>query len=47
MAVKKRGDKFVVTDRSGKKILGRHTSREKALKQLRAIEVGKAMKRKR
>jgi len=39
--IKKRGSKWVVTDKSGKKVLGTHTSREKALKQLRAIEISK------
>jgi hypothetical protein len=37
----KRGSKWVVTDKSGKKVLGTHPSREKALKQLRAIEISK------
>lgn len=39
--IKKRGSKWVVTDKSGKKVLGTHPSREKALKQLRAIEISK------
>ena len=37
----KRGSKWVVTDKSGKKVLGTHPSKEKALKQLRAIEISK------
>lgn len=37
-----RGDKWVVTDSSGKKILGTHSTREKALNQLRAVEASKA-----
>jgi hypothetical protein len=40
----KRGDKFVVTDSSGKKVLGTHASRKKALAQLAAVEISK-MKR--
>jgi predicted methyltransferase len=39
--IKKRGNKWVVTDKSGKKVLGTHPSREKALKQLQAIEISK------
>ena len=39
--IKRRGNKWVVTDKSGKKVLGTHPSREKALKQLRAIEISK------
>ena len=39
--IKKRGRKWIVTDKSGKKVLGTHPSREKALKQLRAIEISK------
>lgn len=41
MSIKKRGNKWVVTDKSGKKTLGTHTSREAAVKQLRAIEANK------
>lgn len=37
----KRGSKWVVTDKSGKKVLGTHPSREKAVKQLQAIEISK------
>jgi hypothetical protein len=40
--VLKRGSKWVVTDKSGKKVLGTHPSREKAIKQLQAIEISKA-----
>tara|TARA_R110002020_G_scaffold56396_4_gene156047 strand:+ start:323 stop:1273 length:951 start_codon:yes stop_codon:yes gene_type:complete len=39
--IKKRGDKFVVTDSSGDKVLGTHGSRKKALKQLAAVEISK------
>ena len=40
--IKKRGNKFVVTDKSGTKVLGTHPSKEKAAKQLAAIEISKA-----
>ncbi len=46
MAVRKRGNKFVVTDSSGKKVLGTHTTRAAANRQLRAIEASKARRRK-
>jgi uncharacterized membrane protein len=39
--IKKRGKKWVVLDKSGKKVLGTHPSREKAVKQLQAIEISK------
>ena len=38
----KRGDKWVVTDKAGKKILGTHSVKSKALNQLRAIEANKS-----
>lgn len=41
MAIKKRGNKWVVTDRTGKKILGTHSTKDSALKQLRAVEANK------
>lgn len=37
----KRGDKYVVTNEAGTKVLGTHDSRKKALKQLQAIESSK------
>ena len=40
--IKKQGSKFIVTDSSGKKTLGTHPSKEKAQKQLAAIEISKA-----
>ena len=40
--IKKHGSKFVVTDKSGTKVLGTHPSKEKAAKQLAAIEISKA-----
>ena len=39
--IKKRGDKFVVTDSSEGNVLGTHGSRKKALKQLAAVEISK------
>ena len=39
--IRKRGNRWVVTDSSGKKKLGSHASKEKALMQLRAIEASK------
>ena len=40
--IRKRGDKFVVTNKAGTKVLGTHASKEKAAKQLAAIEISKA-----
>ena len=40
--IQKRGDKFVVTNKAGSKVLGTHASKEKAQKQLAAIEISKA-----
>jgi hypothetical protein len=37
----KRGTKWIVTDSSGKKILGTHSSKLKAKRQLLAIELSK------
>lgn len=39
--VRKRGDKWVVLDSTGKKVLGTHPSKEEADTQLRAIEANK------
>lgn len=44
MAIEKRGDRFVVTDRSGKRVLGRHDTKKKAMDQLKAIEAQKSRK---
>lgn len=38
----KRGNKWMVKDKKGKKTLGTHSSHKKALAQLRAIEISKA-----
>lgn len=40
--IKKQGNKFVVTNKAGTKVLGTHGSKEKAQKQLAAIEISKA-----
>lgn len=40
--IRKRGDKFVVTNKAGTNVLGTHASKEKAAKQLAAIEISKA-----
>ena len=37
----KSGKKFLVKDSSGKKVLGMHPNKAKALAQLRAIEISK------
>jgi len=40
--IRKRGEKkWVVLDRTGKKVLGTHTTKKAAEKQLRAIEANK------
>jgi len=40
--IKKQGNKFVVTNKAGTKVLGTHGSKQKAQKQLAAIEISKA-----
>jgi hypothetical protein len=44
MVVVKRGEKYVLVSRSTGKTLGRHNSRESALKQEKAIQISKASK---
>lgn len=39
--IKKRGDKWVVMNKNGTKVLGTHDSKAKAERQLRAIEANK------
>lgn len=39
--IKHVGKKWVVTDSSGEKILGKHESKREAIKQLQAIEISK------
>jgi len=41
MAIRKRGNKFVVTNRKGDKVLGTHNTKGEAVAQLRAIEISK------
>lgn len=41
MAIRKRGNKFIVTNKAGTKVLGTHNTRKEALKQLAAIEASK------
>lgn len=41
MAIRKLGDKFLVTDSTGKKVLGTHDTEKEAKKQLAAIEISK------
>lgn len=41
MSVHKRGNKWVVTDKSGTKVLGTHSTKAGANRQLRAIEANK------
>lgn len=45
MSVKQRGSKFVVTDKSGRKVLGTHPTKSAANAQLRAIEASKHAKK--
>jgi len=40
--IRKQGSKFIVTNSDGSETLGTHSSRKKALAQLRAIEASKA-----
>lgn len=46
MTVRKRGSKFIVVDSSGKKLLGTHTTRAAANRQLRAVEASKTKEKK-
>lgn len=39
--IRKKGNKWQVLDSAGDKVLGEHDTREKALKQLVAIEISK------
>ncbi len=41
MSVKKRGSYYVVTNKTGTKVLGKHKTKKAATAQLRAIEVSK------
>ena len=46
MSIKKRGNKYIVTDSKGTKVLGTHTTKKAALKQLAAVEISKAKRKK-
>lgn len=39
--IKKKGSGYVVTDSTGKKVLGKHKTKKEAVKQLAAIEISK------
>jgi hypothetical protein len=39
--IKQSGNNWIVTDSSGEKILGKHESKAKAIRQLQAIEASK------
>ena len=39
--IKQQGEKYIVTDSSGEKILGTHESKKQEIKQLQAIEISK------
>lgn len=41
MSVRKRGSKFVVTNKAGTRVLGTHKTRAAAVRQLRAVEAAK------
>jgi hypothetical protein len=41
-SIRKSGSGFVVTNKAGTKVLGKHSSYKKAKKQLAAIEISKA-----
>ena len=40
--IKRHGDSYVVTDNSGKKVLGKHKTKRAAIKQIAAVEASKA-----
>lgn len=44
LSVKKRGDKYVVTD--GSKVFGRHSTKAKAKDQVQAINISKSKRKK-
>jgi len=44
MAIRKRGSKHVVTNKAGTRVLGSHSTRKAAVRQLRAIEASKKKK---
>lgn len=46
MTIRKVGNKWIVTPKDSRKVLGRHDTKEEAQKQLAAIEISKAKKKK-
>jgi hypothetical protein len=42
--IRKRGNQYVLYTRDGRRVLGRHPSREAALRQERAVKANKAKK---
>lgn len=42
--IKKSGSGYKVVSKSGSKVLGKHSSKKKAIKQLQAIEINKRKK---
>lgn len=44
--IKKSGSNYKVTDSTGKKVLGTHSTKKKALDQIAAIEASKAKRKK-
>ena len=44
--IRKKGNKFVVMDSKGERVLGEHDSKKDALKQLAAIEASKRKRKK-
>ena len=45
MSIRKRGDKWQVTNKSGDRVLGTHGSKKSALRQLAAVEISKKQRR--
>jgi hypothetical protein len=44
--IKKKGSQWVVTDSTGKKVLGKHKTKKEAQKQIAAVEISKKKKKK-
>lgn len=42
--IMKSGENWIVTNKSGKKVLGTHSSKKKAMKQLAAVEISKKLR---
>lgn len=43
--IKKKGNNYIVLDKLGKKVLGKHKTKKEAMKQLQAIEISKKKKK--